>query len=152
MRRFLIPALAAIVAVVLVAMPATAAKKSQKEHDLIAALSGQEERPGPGDPDGYGAADFRIKGNKVCFRILARNIAPATAAHIHRAPAGEPGPIVVDLYGSTAAESQLPPRIARCVKTTRKLAKEIARFPARFYVNVHNADFPMGAIRGQLSR
>ena len=134
-------------------LPATAAKKPEKEYRLLAALSGQEERPGPGDANGYGAADFRIKGNLICFRILAREIAPATAAHIHKAPPGDPGPIVVDLYGSTAAASKLPPRVSRCVKAdSRALAKDIARNPGNYYVNVHNGEFPGGAIRGQLSR
>jgi hypothetical protein len=151
-RRWVV-LLAALAAAALVALPATAAKKPEKEYKLLAAMSGLEERPGPGDDNGYGAASIRIKGANVCFVLLAREIAPATAAHIHKAPAGEPGPIVVGLYGSTAADSKLPPRVSRCVKAeSRALAKDIARNPSAYYVNVHNGDFPQGAIRGQLSR
>ena len=32
----------------------------------------------------------------------------------------------------------------------RKVAKKLRRTPERFYANVHNAEFPAGAIRGQL--
>ncbi len=153
MRNRVLVVAAALVAAVVVALPATAAKKrTEREHDLIAAMSGQEEAPGPGDADGYGAADFRIKGNRICFRIVARNIAPGTAAHIHKAPSGQPGDIVVGLFASTPEQSKVPPRVAGCVKTTRARAKDIARHPGDYYVNVHNADFPGGAIRGQLSR
>ena len=32
------------------------------------------------------------------------------------------------------------------------LTRDIRRHPSRYYVNVHTADFPDGAIRGQLRR
>ena len=39
-----------------------------------------------------------------------------------------------------------------CVDVGRALAKEILKNPADYYVNVHNAEFPGGALRGQLSK
>ena len=150
MERRWIVLLAALAAVALVALPATAAKKPAKEYDLLASLIGKEEAPNPGDPDGYGAADFRIKGNKVCFRIIATDIAEVTAAHIHKAPKGSPGDVVVDLFTFKGKNQTLPPRISGCAKTTTAIAKAIAKKPGDYYVNVHNADFPAGALRGQL--
>lgn len=144
--------LAALAAVMVVALPATAAKKKPKQYDLLAAMDGSLERPDPGDPDGYGAADFRLKGNKVCFRILAEGIEPVTAAHIHKAPPGEPGPVEVDLFSAKGKNQTLPPRISGCSKTTTKIVKAIAKRPGDYYVNVHNAPHPGGALRGQLSK
>ena len=39
-----------------------------------------------------------------------------------------------------------------CVEAGRTLAKDILKNPADYYVNVHNAEFPGAALRGQLSR
>jgi hypothetical protein len=136
----------------LVALPATAAKKSVPEYDLLAPLDGSLEKPNAGDPDGYGAADFRIKGNRVCFRIIAEGIAPVTAAHIHKGGPNDAGPIEVDLFTFKGKSQTLPPRITGCAKTTAAIAKAIAKKPGDYYVNVHNADFPGGALRGQLTK
>jgi hypothetical protein len=38
------------------------------------------------------------------------------------------------------------------VEVDRAEAKEILKNPADYYVNVHNAEFPLGALRGQLSK
>jgi hypothetical protein len=140
------------VAAAALALPATAAKNKPPEYDRLAALSGSEEAPNPGDPDGYGAADLRIKGNRVCFRILASKIGEVNAAHIHKAPVGQAGPVVVDLFSFKGKSQTLPPRISGCAKTTAAQAKDIARNSDDYYVNVHNADFPAGALRGQLSK
>ena len=82
----------------------------------------------------------------LCYELSVRNIAPATAAHIHEAPAGETGPVVVTLEAPTDGSS------SGCIDVGRVLAKEILQDPSDYYVNVHNAEFPGGALRGQLSR
>ena len=152
MERRWVVVLAALAAAARVALPATAAKKPAPEYDRLAALSGSEEAPNAGDPDGYGAADFRIKGNKVCFRIIAAKIDQVNAAHIHKAPPGQAGGIVVDLFSFKGRSQTLPPRISGCAKTTTAIAKDIVRNSDDYYVNVHNDAFPTGALRGQLSK
>jgi hypothetical protein len=111
-------------------------------------MTGAAERPDPGDPDGTGTASFRINPGQgeVCYTLTVSNIEPATAAHIHRAPPTDAGPIVVHLDAPTDGSS------SGCATVSRDLAKELIQDPGAFYVNVHNTPFPGGAVRGQLSR
>lgn len=111
-------------------------------------LTGAEEVPGPGDPDGSGTATLRINPGqrRICYELTVQNIAPATAAHIHEAEAGVAGPVVVPLDAPTDGDSNA------CATVTRELALEILKEPHEYYVNVHNAGFPAGAVRGQLSK
>ncbi len=111
-------------------------------------LGGTSEVPGPGDPDGRGFAEISVVGrfDRLCYELTVLNIDPATAAHIHRGAAGAVGPPVVVLTAPSDGES------SGCLRLESGLAQEIERNPAGFYVNVHNAAFPAGAIRGQLRR
>ncbi len=110
-------------------------------------LNGAEEILG-GDPDGSGFAliTLNVGRTRVCSELSASNIAPATAAHIHAAPAGVNGPIVVPLSPPTSGSS------TRCRDGVNPdLIQAIIDNPQNYYVNVHKSDFPGGALRGQLS-
>jgi hypothetical protein len=113
---------------------------------LAATLSGAAEVPGPGDPDGTGHAQVWVNPGQaeVCYELHASGIQPATAAHIHVGAADVAGPVVVPLAAPTAGSS------SGCAEVDRGLALAIVRNPSRYYVNVHNAEYPAGAIRGQL--
>jgi hypothetical protein len=113
---------------------------------FLASMSGANEVPTPGDPDGTGAASVTIDPTtgEICVDLRVANIATPTMAHIHRGAPGVPGPVVVPLTPPN-------PYSAECVTATPTLAAEIAANPAGFYVNVHNAEFPNGAIRGNLA-
>ena len=115
---------------------------------LQTSLTGAAEVPGPGDPDGTGTAQITVNAgqNQVCYKLNVSNIAPATAAHIHEAAPTAAGPVVVTLGAPTSGMS------SGCVTLTRELALEILKDPADYYVNVHNAAFPAGAVRGQLAK
>lgn len=132
-------------ATALVAAPATAADGGRP---LSAPLTGAAEFPDPGDVEGSGTAALRVNPGtgELCYDLRVTGIEPATAAHVHEAPAGAAGPVVVTLMAPSDGSS------AGCVDVTRALAKEILKDPADYYVNIHNADFPGGALRGQLSR
>ncbi|MFC4495841.1 CHRD domain-containing protein [Streptomyces ovatisporus] len=121
-------------------------------------LDGDQEVPGPGDPDGSGVFRYEIKRNQLCYRLSVRDIAPPTAAHIHFGPAGETGPIAVTLRtpdedgtsgGCIRARAYQTPENAAEVLTEWEL-HGIKQNPFFFYVNVHNEEFPDGAVRGQL--
>jgi hypothetical protein len=112
---------------------------------LSATLSGATEVPGPADPDGSGSASITFADGNVCFHIVARDIAPATMAHIHGGAAGaEGGPPVVRLGTPTSGEAR------GCVAAPPAIVEAIKANPSAYFVNVHNAEFPGGAIRGQL--
>lgn len=104
-----------------------------------------------GDPDGIGDALITINlgQREVCWELSASNITlPGTAAHIHKAPAGVRGGIVVFLSAPNAAGSA-----SGCATDQNSaVLQEILVNPTAFYVNVHNADYPAGAVRGQLGR
>ena len=112
-------------------------------------LSGSEEVPGPGDPNGKGriALDVYASGT-ICYQAKIQAIDGVAAAHIHEASAGAAGPVVVDLRPDLA--SWTGNKAAYCVTTSVETAADIVANPADYYVNVHNADYPAGAIRGQL--
>lgn len=117
---------------------------------FIVQLSGAEEAPGPGDPDGSGTAILRLNPGteQVCFSIFVEDITlPASASHIHLAPVGVAGPVVVGLAGPDANGFA-----SGCVQAPREGILAIIQDPGAYYVNVHNSDFPGGAVRGQLAR
>ena len=107
--------------------------------------------PNQGDPDGTGLAVVSLNHGQgtVCFELTTENIATPTRGHIHAAPAGANGPIVVDFFNGNTVEGPL----SGCVEgVSQALIKDIRKNPERFYFNVHNAAFPAGAIRGQLGK
>lgn len=101
---------------------------------------------GLGDSDGSGTFIARVNPGQgeLCYELTVSGIAPANAAHIHLAPAGVSGPVVVPLTAPTSGSS------AACTSVPRELAKAIIKNPENYYVNVHNPAFPGGAVRGQL--
>jgi hypothetical protein len=109
-------------------------------------MSGAEEVP-PADPDGTGFARITLNVGQatVCWELTVANIQPAFAAHIHKAPAGVNGPVVVGLSPPTSGSS------SGCTTADPVLIQDIIDNPEQYYVNVHNSDFPGGAVRGQLS-
>jgi hypothetical protein len=123
----------------------TAAQADGGGRPLSAELSGVNEVP-PADPDGAGTAVLRLNPGQqeICYQLQVTDIAPASAAHIHNAPAGVNGPVVVPLSAPTAGTS------SACASVDRELVRAILTNPADYYVNVHNSEFPGGAIRGQL--
>jgi len=118
-------------------------------------LSGDQEVPvagGPavGDPTGRAVAHINAHGTQVGFAFAWVGIQP-TLGHIHKAPFGVNGPVVVPLFGSA-----IPATVIAVSGTVdgvdAALVKDIAAHPAQFYTNLHTAQFPGGAVRGQLFR
>ena len=115
---------------------------------LTANLTGAAERPGPGDTDGSGSLTVTVNpGQKrICYELTVAGIDTPTAAHIHRAPVTDPGPVVIGFPAPPLGASE------GCIDTTSRVAAQLIAKPGDYYFNVHNAAFPAGAIRGQLSK
>ncbi len=142
MRRTVVLA-AVFVAVLVLAIPALAGGRP-----LSASLDGASEVPVLGDPDGSGSAQVTLNQGQrqVCFDIDVTAIGTPLAAHIHDAPVGVASGVVVNFDVANNG-------LSGCVDSVDKdLIKAIRQNPVDFYVNVHNADFPGGAVRGQLSK
>ncbi|HWL64391.1 MAG TPA: CHRD domain-containing protein [Actinomycetota bacterium] len=109
---------------------------------------------GAGDADGAGKAKIRLlpDSDQVCFRVSWSNIGAPTASHIHEADRGSNGGVVVTLF--SGGDTPLPESISAvngCAgEVSDELSDRIRNNPKSFYVNVHNPEFPGGAIRGQL--
>jgi hypothetical protein len=119
---------------------------------LFAALLGSNEIDEAGrragDIDGRGAASLVVHdGEVLCFAITVTGIDTPVAAHVHAGTPGENGPIVIPLVAPPSGD---PGVSGDCVAVDPELLEDILQHPAQYYVNVHTAAFPGGALRGQL--
>jgi hypothetical protein len=141
-----------LIALAAMAFAAPAGASAKAGQEVTAKLTGKAEVPGPGDKNGKGAITVNLKANKerVCFQLEISNLDGAMAGHIHKGGPEDAGPVKVTLFeeetpldGTGAYEG--------CVDGVKsKLIKRIGAAPEKFYVNIHNEEFPDGAIRGQL--
>lgn len=90
----------------------------------------------------------------IQFKTQINNKAHETfiAGHIHQAPVGVAGPVVVPLFVSPS-----PPTSARHIKQSGvatpnagTTGADLCQNPSAYYANYHTTAFPAGAIRGQV--
>jgi len=115
-------------------------------------FSGSVEVPA-GDPNASGTALVRLNVAEglVCFKLVVRGAGTLTAAHIHQAPAGQAGPVIIPLITPTALSSDPSVQQSKgCVSADPSLIATIKANPSQFYVNVHDKAFPAGVVRAQL--
>ena len=110
----------------------TGSTSTAKGHTLIKVRNG-------------GAIEFKTQ-------IKNKNHETFVAGHIHLAPVGVAGPIVVPLFVAPA-----PPTSARHIKQSGVATPnagitgaDLCQNPSAYYVNYHTTAFSGGAIRGQL--
>ncbi len=155
-RRFAL--LAAAGMLFALALPVAAAQQDADDRlgrfvGRQANLSGAKEVPGPGDPNGRGRARIRLHANRgeVCYTVSWRKIDSPFAAHIHAGRRDVAGPVAVALFQEAQPLPDTRHRMSDCIEgLDRALVADIVRRPRAYYVNVHNLEFPDGAIRGQL--
>ena len=128
-------------------------------------LSGDQEVPAPVDTAAHGVAILHVNQalTEIRFRLVvdgADNILGAAGAHLHCAPAGVNGPVVVFLAGSA------PPGFGGRIEMRATLGDDSILNPAcgeniaelvgsmldgNVYINVHSMDHPGGEVRGQIN-
>ncbi len=119
----------------------------EKTHTMTIQLSGGAEVPGPGDTDGSGEAKLTFNHDKseICYDITVKDIQDVTAAHIHVGASGKSGgPKVTFKKGADGWKG--------CATADKTLLNDFMQNPGNYYVNVHNKEFPNGALRGQLGK
>jgi hypothetical protein len=156
----------AILTVVLAAMlVASAVSAAAQPRTYVAPMSSAQEVPA-NDSLARGQAVFRLSadGTTIDYRLIVANIQNVTMAHIHVAPAGANGPVVVWLYPDAPPPQPIPGRSSGILATGTITAANLVGPLAgadledllalmdagETYVNVHTEQFPPGEIRGQI--
>jgi len=117
--------------------------------NLAAGMSPKQEVPAPSAAANAATGAFTgtatATGNGADFTwklVFAQLTGPATAAHLHIAAKGEPGPVIVPLCAPcTNNQSGKASLTAGDVSALRA---------GRVYVNIHTAANPAGEVRGQV--
>ena len=133
----------ALATTILMAIPAIGGGRP-----LSADLLATNEVP-PSGTGASGTANVTLNQGRgeVCVDITTSGLsAPVVAGHIHQAPAGVNGGVVVNLGVDSADYSA-------CIgDVDGDLIKDIRQNPQSYYINIHTSAVPSGEIRGQLSK
>lgn len=141
-------------------------KSGNSGKNYTAHLSGDEEVPTAVETNATGQAIFKLRNNgaELHYKLIVANIEDVFMSHIHLAPAGANGPVVVWLYPFAPPPQLIPGSsngvIAEGVITSDDLVGPLANMELSdlidyfnsggCYVNVHTLAFPSGEIRGQI--
>jgi CHRD domain len=118
---------------------------------LGAVLTGSQEVPPNANP-GFGNATvvFDAARQNVTVTITVANLgSPINNFHIHEAPPGVNGPVVVNLIG--LGGQFVNGTMTGTFPVAADVAARMLANPGNFYVNVHTVALPGGAVRGQLA-
>lgn len=152
MKKLMLLAVLALVMVpvALATKPTTPGSNGTGGKALVAKLTGANASAHVGD-HGNVVVRLNAKTLKVCWSFSNLKLTPLgaasatpTASHIHTGTAGVIGAVLVP-FGTSFARSG-------CSTTTKAIIDAILANPGGYYVNVHNASYPGGAIRGQLKK
>jgi hypothetical protein len=154
MRRLVVCLVVAGAAAALAASVSTAKSGVGTMCVLHAKLSAKNETTGSTSA-AKGHTQIKVRNDgRIEFKtqINNRNHETFVAGHIHRAPVGVAGPIVVPLFVAPAPSTSARHIKQRGVATPNAgtTGADLCHDPSAYYVNYHTTAFPGGAIRGQL--
>jgi hypothetical protein len=134
-------------------------------HNFRTHLTGAEEVPAV-QTRAQGQAVFQLSrdGTELSYRLIVANIQDVLMSHIHMAPAGTNGGVVVWLYPSGPPPQLIEGRVSGVLATGTITAADLTGALAgqplsalvdairagNTYVNVHTSAVPSGEIRGQI--
>lgn len=146
MKRSLYAALVTALPLLLAASPVAAAIIT-----FNLGMDGAQEVPsGTGDPDGsaFGTLSLNDVTGQISWSITYANIEDPVAMHIHPGAMGSEGGPLVTL--TVVANGPDPNPLVGSVTPFLTTTQSIIANPLDFYVNIHTASFPDGAVRGQV--
>ncbi len=123
---------------------------------LHAFMDGGQEVPVPGkppvgDPRGFARGFINARKTTVDYSFTWVGINSPTMGHIHQGRTGVNGEVKVPLFSTPVPASVFA--ISGTVNgVDAGLVRRINSHPGNFYTNLHTAEFPGGAVRGQLSK
>jgi hypothetical protein len=145
----------------LLALPATGGAAAAAEGNFRAHLRGSNEIPAV-DTNAQGQAIFHVSedGSSIHFKLIAANIENVLVAHIHLAPEGVNGPVVVFLFHGPLIPGRFQGILAEGTFTAADLIGPLKGKPlgdlidameaGNTYANIHTTAHPGGEIRGQI--
>ncbi|MGI8557375.1 MAG: CHRD domain-containing protein [Solirubrobacteraceae bacterium] len=121
---------------------ATGAAVKARTYNVKLAGSAEVPKASPGNT-ARAVISIRSKTNQLCWKFSSlKGVTAPAVAHIHKGRAGVAGPIVIPLGGAYKASG--------CTSAPAALLSQIGANQSGFYVNIHNAKYPAGAVRAQL--
>jgi CHRD domain-containing protein len=100
-----------------------------------------------------GHTQIKVRANGTIefkTQILNKNGETFVAGHIHLAPVGVAGSIVVPLFASPGTTARHIRQSGVATPNAGTTGAALCTNPSAYYVNYHTTAFPGGAIRGQL--
>src|SRR5712691_3390769 len=130
----------AVIAILTLALAGSALAAGSKTFKVK--LTGSAEVP-KGPAKGSALGEIKITGGVLCWKYTSiTGIDKPTASHVHKGASGKAGPVVLPLGSKFKASG--------CTAIPRKLQDAILSKPSDYYVNIHTAKYPAGAVRAQL--
>jgi hypothetical protein len=128
----------------LACLPALALAAPSATKTIKTTMLGKNEVP-KGSPTASGTATITLNAQtgKVCWTFKVKGLDTVDASHIHKAPKGKSGNVVVAFFAGKL-------KTKGCVSAPKSLVAAIIKTPTAYYVNIHTVKYAGGSIRGQL--
>ena len=138
------PGLIVTLIVFIAAVSFVLAAQQEKGHTFNIQLSGATEL----NTDGKGLLKLNLKPSqhKICYELSASNVATVSSIQVHSGGIYRVGPMVLEM--KTATQDLMK----GCQNLDPELAMDIIHTPENYCVTIVNAEFPHGALRGQIFR